>query len=198
MQEESVHKIGITMKLLNIFCRSQEFKHRLEASRQRLYRLAYSWCHEPALADDLVQETLEKALKKSGQLRDPAAMETWLFSILTNCWRDHFRRSRDMVDIDDIPFEHEITPEHEHHQHQVVTQVRGAIDLLPLGQRQVLTLVDLEGCSYIEVANILGVPVGTVMSRLCRARRALKDALLDSDLISQDPDAQTHRIRRIK
>ncbi len=186
------------MKLLNMFCRSQEFKQRLEASRIRLYRLAYSWCHEPALADDLVQETLEKALKKSGQLRDPAAMETWLFSILTNCWRDHFRRSKDTVDIDDIPFEHEITPEVEHQQHQVVSQVRSAIGLLPLGQRQVLTLVDLEGCSYIEVANILGVPVGTVMSRLCRARRALKESLLDSDLINQDPDSQNHRIRRIK
>jgi len=91
------------MSLLNIFCRSQEFKQRLEASRTRLYRLAYSWCHDTALADDLAQETLEKALKKSSQLRDPAALETWLFSILTNCWRDHFRRSRDMLDIDDLP-----------------------------------------------------------------------------------------------
>jgi len=186
------------MKLLNLFCRSQEFKQRLEASRTRLYRLAYSWCHEPALADDLVQETLEKALKKSSQLREPAAMETWLFSILTNCWRDHFRRTKDTVDIDDIPFEHEITPEHEHQQHQVVSQVRAAIGTLPLGQRQVLTLVDLEGCSYIEVANILGVPVGTVMSRLCRARRALKASLLDSDLVKHDPDEAAQRIRRIK
>ena len=149
-------------------------------------------------ADDLVQETLEKALKKSSQLREPAAMETWLFSILTNCWRDHFRRTKDTVDIDDIPFEHEVTPEHEHQQHQVVTQVRAAIDTLPLGQRQVLTLVDLEGCSYIEVANILGVPVGTVMSRLCRARRALKASLLDSDLIKHDPNETAQRIRRIK
>lgn len=186
------------MSLLNIFCRSQEFKQRLEASRTRLYRLAYSWCHDPALADDLAQETLEKALKKSGQLRDPAALETWLFSIMTNCWRDHFRRSRDMLDIDDLPLEHEVTPEHEQHQHQVVSGVRSAIATLPLGQRQVLTLVDLEGCSYIEVANILGVPVGTVMSRLCRARRALKESLLDSDLVSRDSDDQNPRIRRIK
>jgi RNA polymerase sigma-70 factor, ECF subfamily len=186
------------MKLLNVFCRSQEFKLRLEASRVRLYRLAYSWCHDPALADDLAQETLEKALKKSGQLRDPAAMETWLFSILTNCWRDHFRRSRDMVDIDDVPLECDVTPEHEQQQHQIVSEVRGAIATLPLGQRQVLTLVDLEGCSYIEVSNILGVPVGTVMSRLCRARRALKASLLDSELIGQDPDIQNQRIRRIK
>jgi len=186
------------MKLLNMFCRSQEFKQRLEASRIRLYRLAYSWCHNAALADDLAQETLEKALKKSSQLRDPAALETWLFSILTNCWRDHFRRSRDMLDIDDIPLESDVSPEHEQHQHQVVSEVRAAIALLPLGQRQVLPLVDLEDCSYIEVANILGLPVGTVMSRLCRARRALKEALLDSDLIDQESVNDNSRIRRIK
>lgn len=186
------------MKLLNMFCRSQEFKQRLEASRIRLYRLAYSWCHNAALADDLAQETLEKALKKSSQLRDPAALETWLFSILTNCWRDHFRRSRDMLDIDDVPLESDDSPEREQHQHQVVNEVRGAIALLPLGQRQVLTLVDLEDCSYIEVANILGVPVGTVMSRLCRARRALKESLLDSELIKQESVNENSRIRRIK
>lgn len=186
------------MKLISLFCRSQDFKQRLQESRQRLYRLAYSWCHDAALADDLAQETLEKALKKSGQLRDPAALETWLFSILTNCWRDHFRRSRDMLDIDDLPLEHEGTPEQDQQQHQVVSEVRAAIAALPLGQRQVVTLVDLEDCSYIEVANILGVPVGTVMSRLCRARRALKDSLLDSGLVSPESDTGNPRIRRIK
>ena len=190
------------MNLISLFCRSQEFKQRLQDNRQRLYRLAYSWCHDAALADDLAQETLEKALKKSSQLRDPAALETWLFSILTNCWRDHFRRSRDMLDVDELPLEHEGTPEQDQHQHQVVSGVRAAIAALPLGQRQVVTLVDLEGCSYIEVANILGVPVGTVMSRLCRARRALKDSLLDSGLVSRDSESQSDnqnpRIRRIK
>ena len=187
------------MNLMNLFCRGQEFKQRLEQSRARLYRLAYSWCHDAALADDLTQETLEKALKKKDQLRDPAALETWLFSILTNGWRDHFRRSRDMVDIDDVPLEHSVTPEHEHQQHQVVHAVRAAIAQLPIGQRQVVTLVDLEDCSYIEVAEILSVPVGTVMSRLCRARRALKESLLDSNLVPQ-PESVTpmQRIRRIK
>lgn len=186
------------MNLLNLFCRSPDFRQRLEQSRTRLYRLAYSWCHDAALADDLAQEALEKALKKKDQLRDPAALETWLFSILTNCWRDHFRRSRDMVDIDDVPLEHPVTPELEHQQHEVVRAVRAAIAQLPVGQRQVLTLVDLEDCSYIEVAHILGVPVGTVMSRLCRARRALKEALLDSNVVPQESVAPIQRIRRIK
>ncbi len=187
------------MNMLQLFTRSQDFRLRLEQNRTRLYRLAYSWCHDAALADDLTQETLEKALKKRDQLRDPAALDTWLYSILTNSWRDHFRRSRDMVDIDDVPLEHPDTPETDHQQHQIVHAVRAAIARLPVGQRQVVTLVDLEDCSYIEVANILDVPVGTVMSRLCRARRALKEALLDSNLVPQtDSTTPMQRIRRIK
>lgn len=187
------------MKLVKLFGRNQAFRQRLEGNRERLYRIAYSWCHEPALADDLVQETMEKALKKSNQLRELEALDTWLFSILNNAWRDHFRRSRDTVDVDDIPFVSDSSPEDEGHTHQVVTEVRGAIATLPMGQRQVLTLVDLEGCSYIEVANILGVPVGTVMSRLCRARRALKDRLLETDLMRDaETDETPTRIRRIK
>ncbi|MEJ2646715.1 MAG: sigma-70 family RNA polymerase sigma factor [Gammaproteobacteria bacterium] len=183
------------MKLLDLLCRNHEFKKRLEDSRQRLYRVAYSWCHDPALADDLAQEAVAKALKSSSQLRDPAALDTWLFSILTNCWRDHFRRNRETVDIDDIPFVHEVTPEDEHGRHEVVSRVRNAVATLPLGQRQVVTLVDLEGFSYIEVAGILEIPVGTVMSRLCRARRALKERLLDADASGQ---SEHRRIRRVK
>jgi len=187
------------MKLLKLFCRGQHFQARVEQSRTRLYRTAYSWCHDAALADDLTQETLEKALKKHEQLRDPAALETWLFTILTNCWRDHFRRSKDMVDIDDVPLEHPSTPELEHQQHQIVREVRSAIGQLPVGQRQVLTLVDLEECSYLDVAQILDIPVGTVMSRLCRARRALKELLLDTDLVPQETAAPTvQHLRRIK
>ena len=167
------------MSLLTLFCRSREFRERLEASRERLYRLAYAWSHDPHLSDDLVQEAMAKALKNAGQLRDPKAMNTWLFRILTNCWRDHFRRARPTVNVDDIVYCHEDTPERRHGQHEIVTRVRAAVGRLPLAQRQVLTLVDLEGFSYIEVAEIVDCPIGTVMSRLSRARRALKQHLLD-------------------
>ena len=80
----------------------QQFKRALADYRENLYRIAYSWCHNPSLADDLVQEALTKALKNSGQLRDPNTLKAWLYRILSNCWRDHFRRSRDTVDIDDV------------------------------------------------------------------------------------------------
>lgn len=144
-----------------------------------MYRVAYSWSRNAALADDLVQETLVKALQKAGQIRDPERTNAWLFAVLANCWRDHFRRTREMVDIDELDLERvdDFTPEEGHAQSQLVRRVRSAIALLPLAQRQVLTLVDLEEFSYAEVAAVLEIPVGTVMSRLCRARRTLKTLL---------------------
>lgn len=166
------------MGLISLFCRSQEFKKTLERCRPRLYRVAYAWTRNAALADDLAQETLTKAWQKGAQLRDPQSQEAWLFSILANCYRDHFRRHREMDDIDELELPVETSPESENIQHETVRKVRTAIARLPEGQRQVITLVDLEGFSYVEVAQILAIPSGTVMSRLSRARTALKALLL--------------------
>ncbi|HQT25493.1 MAG TPA: sigma factor-like helix-turn-helix DNA-binding protein, partial [Burkholderiales bacterium] len=80
-----------------------------------------------------------------------------------------------------------------HAQSQLVSRVRNAVAKLPLGQRQVLTLVDLEEFSYAEVSAILDIPVGTVMSRLCRARSTLK--ILLNELAPQT--AKVSQIRRI-
>ena len=168
------------MNILSIICRPREFRKKVEESRPQLYRVAYSWCHDTALADDLVQETLFKAIKNSGQLRDDALLKPWLFSILANCWRDHLRQYRAMENIDEFEDSlclDEATPEDARAQTQLVTQIRSEISRLSLGQREVLTLVDLEELSYAEVSAILNIPVGTVMSRLCRARRALKERL---------------------
>ena len=186
------------MKILSLFCRSHVFHGQLEQSRVRLYRVAYSWSHDAALADDLVQETLSKALKNASQLRAPELLNSWLFSILTNCWRDHFRQHREMEDIDEIEdyrCVHETTPEDEHAQTQIVDRVRGAVASLAMGQRQVLTLVDLEEFSYAEVAAILEIPVGTVMSRLCRARRTLKEMLQELAPVQSAPISQIRRIK---
>lgn len=177
------------MRFFSFIFGSPEFRTRLEGSRARLYRLAYSWCHDAALAEDLVQETLYKALKKSGQLRDMEVLEGWLFRILANCWHDHLRQRRSTVDIDDLddieemPFANRLTPEDMHGEKQLVARVRSAVERLPLGQRQVLTLVDLEEFSYGETAEILDIPVGTVMSRVCRARQALKQQLFEQQML---------------
>ena len=186
------------MKILSLFGRANGLQDQLEQIRPRLYRLAYSWSHNAALADDLVQEALIKALKNATQLRDPALLNSWLFSILANCWRDHFRQYREMDDIEELEdyrYAHEVTPEAEHAQSQIVICVRTAVAKLPVGQRQVLTLVDLEELSYIEVAAILDIPIGTVMSRLCRARLAMKTFLKE---LAPPQSAQIGQIRRVK
>ena len=185
------------MKILSLFCGADAYHKQLEQIRPKLYRVAFSWSHNAALADDLVQETLVKALKNSSQLRDPALLNRWLFSILANCWRDHFRQHREMEDIDELEDYrciNQTTPEDEHAQSQIASRVRDAVAKLPMGQRQVLTLVDLEEFPYIEVAAILAIPIGTVMSRLSRARQALKSLL--NELAPQQP-AQVSQIRRI-
>jgi len=185
------------MDIFDFFLRSREAQRALTEARSRLYRVAYSWCHNAALADDLVQDALTKALRKSSQLRDPKARDAWLFSILANCYRDHFRKRRDMDDIDELEISLEETPESESGRSEIIDKVRAAIGRLSQGQRQVVTLVDIEGFSYVEVAQILDVPIGTVMSRLCRARAAMKDMLLPE---LQQNAAATNRgmLRRVK
>jgi RNA polymerase sigma-70 factor (ECF subfamily) len=169
------------MRLASLFPRADRAtRSRLEQSRTPLFRLAYAWCHDRALADDLTQEALARALKHADQLREPAKLRSWLYGILANCWRDHLRALRPMADIDTIEEERlstDFTPEHAAGQAQLAARVRAAIERLPLGQREVLALVDLEECSYAEVAEILAIPIGTVMSRLCRARAALREML---------------------
>ena len=68
--------------MLGLLCRNREFRLKLEPSRDRLYRIAYSWCHSPELADDLTQEALSKALKQGDKLKELEAMDSWLFRIL--------------------------------------------------------------------------------------------------------------------
>lgn len=183
------------MDILDFFLRSREAERALISARSRLYRVAYSWCHSPALADDLVQDTLTKALQKSSQLRDPKARDAWLFAILANCYRDHFRRLRETDDIDELDLPAEHTPETESGRAEIIDKVRAAIARLPEGQRQVVTLVDLEGFSYVEVAQILEVPIGTVMSRLCRARNAMKPMLTELQPATDKPAVGIRRVK---
>ncbi len=185
------------MKLLKYLCRSEALAVRLEAARPRLYRMAYAWCQNTALADDLAQEALAKALRRADQLREPEALNPWLFRILSNCWHDHLRKHREVEDIDNVTLLSEVTPESRHQDQQLIDRVRAAILRLPEGQRQVVTLVDLEGFTYAEVAEILEIPIGTVMSRLCRAHNALRDRLL-RDLDHRPAAAAKTRFRRVK
>lgn len=171
----------------------RELMEQIKASRSRLYRLAFAWCHDSALADDLAQEALTRGLGRLEQLRDALRLRSWLFAILNRCWIDHLRGLRNDLDDEalaelpsDLP-----GPEIDAERQQTVSRVRAAIAALPLGQRQVVTLVDLEELSYAEVAEVLAIPIGTVMSRLCRARVALRGLLVERAAVPE-------RLRRVK
>lgn len=186
------------MAILSFFSNSHECCTRLKQQRAKLLRVAYSWCHDRALADDLVQETLARAVEKCGQLREAEQAEPWLFAILTNCWRDYLRRLRPQEDIEDIEetlHDTGVGPEQSGERGQIVDRVRAAVARLPVGQREVLTLVDLEEFSYAEVSNILGIPIGTVMSRLCRARQSLKKNLIEFDMAALHEPTQLRRVK---
>lgn len=113
------------------------------------------------------------ALQKIHQLKDDEAFDGWIYTILNNVWLSYLRKSRPSEDIDRVVIADSASPEHELLLEQVDFMVRSAMASLPNAQRQVVSLVDLEGLSYSEVAEVLQVPIGTVMSRLNRARSAL-------------------------
>lgn len=179
------------------FIRSRKLDRLFEERRDRLYRLAVSWCHDDMLADDLVQDTLRKALQKYEQLKDSSKLDPWLFRILHNTWMEYLRKHKPTTDLDDInPLDKE-TPESNFSDQQLVMRVQQAVAALPMPQRQVVTLVDLDGCSYALVTEILDIPIGTVMSRLSRARATLKKRLIGVKKASS-PLSQSAHLRRVK
>ena len=184
------------MGILSGINQKRLFRTILANSRDRLYRMAFSWTHDPALADDLVQQTCYQALRKQRHLRDIDSADAWLFRILANCLADHHRARREVLGGDDLLMVDKWTPEHATQEDQIAQRVRKAIAGLPLAHRQVVTLVDLEGFSYASVAQILDIPVGTVMSRLSRGRGALREHLLE--LSSKSGLDMPATVRRIK
>lgn len=155
---------------------------RLQSGRGRLYRMAYAWTHNGDVADEVVQQTMIKAVQKIDQLENTKALDSWIFRVMANCFIDICRKHREHVDIDDVMLFDEETPETVHSHSEMLMLVRSAIARLPLKHRQVLTLIDIESFSYAEVSDILGVPMGTIMSRLNRARHALKQILEEDHL----------------
>ena len=143
----------------------------------RLRRFARALVGNPHDADDLVQIAIERALARSEQLRAGAPLSSWMFGILRNAWidetRSRARRSR-LFAPEELG-EHVADPTGGQQAESLVVQE--AVAGLPEEQREVIALVLIEGLSYREAAGILGVPVGTVTSRLARAREVLQVSL---------------------
>ena len=174
---------------------SLALKKQFRENRSRLHRLALSWCGDRMLADDLVQECMTRAWEKRQQLKARDKLNAWMFRILHNCWMEYLRRARSTTDLDEVPVELDGGPDQLLEQHQLAARVRLAVSRLPVGQREVVTLVDLEGFRYAEAAEILEIPIGTVMSRLNRARTSLRKELLH---LQAPPEARQPLLRRVK
>ncbi|HHJ36396.1 MAG TPA: RNA polymerase sigma factor [Gammaproteobacteria bacterium] len=156
-------------------CPTTRLHDRIINTRERLYRIAVVWCGDQMLADDLVQETIVSAMKNHRQLRDKNCLFGWVCSIMKNHWYQHLRKQRKHDNIDDqlnLPsYDH--GPFGKCQEMDIIRQVRIAVNDLTLQQRQVIALVDLSELTYCDVAQALDIPVGTVMSRLHKARKTL-------------------------
>jgi len=155
-----------------------------------LYRTALRLTRSPADAEDLVQETYLKAFRASGTFEPGTNLRAWLFTILHNTARNRARdRSREALTVDsevaerasDVAvLEHEgggETPETLLMRHTLAPELQAAIDALPEAFRQAVWLRDVEEFSYAEIAEMLDIPIGTVMSRISRGRRTLFERL---------------------
>jgi RNA polymerase sigma-70 factor (ECF subfamily) len=165
---------------------AEALKDRIAGLRDRLYRVALAWCGDKMLADDLVQETMKAGIINGAQLRDENRLSAWLYSILHNNWCQHLRKAKPQTELDDQLPSEGLEPLGACQELEVVERVRFAVASLPTDQRQVISLVDLEELSYCEVAQVLNIPIGTVMSRLHRARKQLL-AKLDEPTLAPIP-----------
>jgi RNA polymerase sigma-70 factor (ECF subfamily) len=152
-----------------------DFLSEIEASVPALRRYARALTRNADRADDLVQDCLERAIRKRGLFVPTGPLQGWLFRMLLNLWRNSLRSERrrgEHVPIEGLLVEPS-TPAPQPGR-IALGEMSRAIDKLQADQREALLLVVLEGKSYEEAAGILGIPAGTLMSRLGRARAALR------------------------
>jgi len=150
-----------------------------------LYGTALRLTRRPADAEDLVQETYLKAFRASAQFERGTNLKAWLFTILHNTFRNLRRHDvRSPVDVDSETVEHaadlvaqDQTPEQLLTRDTLDADLQAALDALPDAFRQAVWLRDVEEFSYAEIARIVGVPIGTVMSRISRGRKLLYERL---------------------
>ncbi len=152
----------------------------------RLRRFAYGLTGSVDEGDDLVQSACERALSRLHQFERGTRLDSWMFRIVQNVWIDRMRKSQrrglavPLEDAADIPA---TDGEREQEARLRLAEVRGAVGRLPEDQRVVLLLVTVEGMSYRQAADTLEIPIGTVMSRLARARVAVARVVGDAAVV---------------
>ncbi len=159
---------------------SDRFADGIIALLPNLRRFALSLCRSPDVADDLVQIAVERAFAARDRFDPETRLDAWLFRILRNAWIDMTRRSKTRgteIDIADAPDASTVDGTAVAETALMLTSAKAAIETLPEAQRDVILLICVEELSYKEAAEVLGTPVGTVMSRLARARIAIAKKL---------------------
>ena len=158
---------------------SRNFSDQLIAVLPRLRRFARGLTGSATEADDLVQAACERALTREHQFQEGTRFDSWMFRIVQTIWIDQLR-ARDVRkeggDVEDERMGSDAAVRSVEAR-LALAEVRRAVQHLPAEQRNVLMLVTVEGLSYKEAAEVAGVPVGTIMSRLARARVALQQQL---------------------
>jgi RNA polymerase sigma-70 factor (ECF subfamily) len=168
-----------------------EFEILLEGQLDGLYSVALRYTRDPAQAEDLVHDTAVRALRFRDRFERGSNFKAWIYTILTNTFIHRYRRQKREREIlegatrDDV--ERQLRsetardmarePEHAYLENLLSDDVIQALDDLPEDFRTVVVLCDIEGLSYKDIAEVLKCPVGTVMSRLYRARRLLERKL---------------------
>ena len=160
-----------------------------------LYSAALRMTRNPADAEDLVQETYLKAYRAFASFKEGTNLKAWLYRILTNTFINGYRAKKrrpeesDLDDVEDLYLYRRLggleaaqagrSAEEEVLEHFTDSTVKAALESLPEQFRIAVLLADVEGFSYKEIADILDIPIGTVMSRLHRGRRGLQKALFE-------------------
>jgi RNA polymerase sigma-70 factor, ECF subfamily len=160
-----------------------------------LYTAALRMTRNPSDAEDLVQETYLKAYRAFGTFQEGTNLKAWLYKILTNTFINSYRSKKrrpeqtELDDVEDLYLYRRMggleavaagrSAEEEVLDHFTESDVKEAVESLPDQFRMAVLLADVEGFSYKDIAEILDIPIGTVMSRLHRGRKALQKALFD-------------------
>lgn len=150
----------------------------------RLRRFAYALTRNLELADDLVQDTCERALARADQWQPGTRLDSWMYRIAQNIWFDAGRAAKvrgEQAELDDIAEIAGCDGRDVTENRLTLASVFSTIEKLPRDQQVLVALVCVDGLSYKEAAESLHLPIGTVMSRLSRARQTIATALMDSN-----------------
>src|SRR5215212_4449107 len=170
---------------------SPEVREAMLASLPSLRAFALSLTNTREIADDLVQDTLVRAWSHLHQFQPGTNMGAWLFTILRNIFYSQCRRTKHEVEDPDGIYAGRLRAPPEQHAKCDVQDMLRALGRLPANQREALLLIVAEGLSYEDAAHVCGVPVGTLKSRVNRARARLAQVLAVHDAADLGPDRVT-------